>query len=800
MDRAETERSGFQSIDTLRERVIRAAILISGAIPAPGVEGESRASRGLIVLLFRILVLRFAASRGLLPKHGPVADLYAVINAVSNRKALKSGYGRGSLWKTLRTLFCRIDEQGSLALTGEVSSFFPATGSLFDRESTRLLARFRGADEQLCAAFESLCFCKGDKAYGPEDYSVHPPENLGFLYESLLPYFPGLWRDKISSGLSGAKNIRHSKDPARTERRRNGAFYTRRGLVEVLIDSALQPTLRDAFERGGLPIQTSPGKKGALLDQAGLDSTARTAAERILLDFKVVDPACGSASFLLAAQDYLAKQLLLIRWGTHATTSMRESAARRDVLPCLHGVDKDPWAVELARIGLWLNTGVCDLPRGALDAQIKRGDALVGAPLPSATGDRSADSRTACDRWTASFFLSQNPEFYRAGSINGPDPIIRFKSSAIKKVAQDHRFFHWHLEFPEVFSRSSVGFDCVLANPPWERIKLQEREFFSIHAPSIAGAGKASSRRALIGNLENTDPSLHRAYRQGLLRSSRLSRFLRESGRYALATHGDPNTYLFFLALGRALLASTGRAGLVVPSGFATDKGSSRLFRDLVRQEALVSLYDFFNRKRIFPEIAGPNRFCLITINGPGLRSPHPAFQFACGSLNDLKKKDRRFHLTREEFRLLNPNTETCPPFPDRFTAEKVQAIYRKMPVLLNRAGCPATKNPWSLSFWNMFHMTNRSQSFRTGQTFQEKGIKIKNRFRVSAAGLQWVRLYESKLFHAFNLRHEKKSLFQIGPFTNKFLVGALLFGLLLQTAVIMLPGISVVFKVLPLA
>src|SRR6266542_3346319 len=64
------------------------------------------------------------------------------------------------------------------------------------------------------------------------------------------------------------------------------------------------------------------------------------------------------------------------------------------------------------------------------------------------------------------------------------------------------RAMNWAAAFPDVFGRAQPGFDCVIGNPPWERLKLQEREFFAFSAPEIAGAVNAATRRRLIAALE----------------------------------------------------------------------------------------------------------------------------------------------------------------------------------------------------------------------------------------------------------------------------------------------------------
>ncbi|MHC4945635.1 MAG: Eco57I restriction-modification methylase domain-containing protein [Planctomycetota bacterium] len=638
-----------------------------------------------------------------------------------------------------RGLVLRLCEaRGLSAEPGDDSAFLPNRSLLFLDVDGKSMGESDFPGPAKPSALDDLDYLTLDGEQELVDYATLPPETLGHLYESLLPYFPRLFQAGVEPEGIANNSLGRMKDPSRLERRMSGSYYTSPRLVDALLRSALVPALAGAFERQGLRVDLPVQGDGMLLDNAILSPHERCLAEEALLDFKVVDPACGSAAFLIAAQDLLAKELLSIRCGDDRPSQAEEREARKDVLlHNLFGVDKDPMALQLARIGLWLNAGVPDLAWEDLDENLKCGDALVGAPVkPDRNGERLT-TRKASDLWTARHLLSR-PQQGRGME---------------EELAREHRFFHWRLEFPRIFSRPQAGFDCVLANPPWERIKLQEREFFAQQEPAIAAAGKASERRSRIRALAEENPDLHRAYLARLHQSAALSRFLRSSGRYALASCGDPNTYLYFTELCRDLLSPSGSAGLIVPSGIATDKGASSLFQDLMEKGSLISLFDFVNRKRLFPEIAGPNRFCLLTIGGAGRKNKSAAFQFFCQSPEDLEKKETRFRLDRRDLALLNPNTRTCPPFIHKTAADRVKAIYSRIPVLV-KEGRRGEINPWEVRFWNMFHMSSHSGLFRTKRALAQQGCFLDGNRDFSDRSARWLRLYESKLMHILNHRY----------------------------------------------
>jgi hypothetical protein len=154
----------------------------------------------------------------------------------------------------------------------------------------------------------------------------------------------------------------------------------------------------------------------------------------------------------------------------------------------------------------------------------------------------------------------------------------------VGRLQEQYQFFHWHLAFPGVFrippdagtlenqkAGWNGGFDIVLGNPPWERIKLQEKEYFATRRPDIAGAPNAAARSRLIAALAQEDPTLLAAFLDDRRRAEGESHFVRDSARYPLSGRGDVNTYAIFAETNRLIMGPSGRVGCIVPSGIATD-------------------------------------------------------------------------------------------------------------------------------------------------------------------------------------------------------------------------------------
>src|SRR5262249_41030431 len=142
------------------------------------------------------------------------------------------------------------------------------------------------------------------------------------------------------------------------------------------------------------------------------------------------------------------------------------------------------------------------------------------------------------------------------------------------------------------------------------------------------------------------------------------SHVVRQSGRYPLCGRGDVNTYSLFAELNRSLMGPTGRVGCIVPSGIATDDTTKDFFQDLMNVDSLVSLFEFENEGFFLGAGQGHmNRFCLLTLSGPGGATGDPRFMFRGVSVEEIGDPARCFTLSATELRHLNPNTLTCPVF-----------------------------------------------------------------------------------------------------------------------------------------
>lgn len=297
------------------------------------------------------------------------------------------------------------------------------------------------------------------------------------------------------------------------------------------------------------------------------------------------------------------------------------------------------------------------------------------------------------------------------------------------------------------------GFDVILGNPPWERVKLQEQEFFAQRDPAVAGAPNAAARKKAIAALKDTNPALLAEFQDATRRAEGESHLLRSSGRYPLCGRGDINTYAVFAESMRDAIGRTGRMGVIVPTGIATDDTTKFFFGDMVDTSTLVSLVSFENEGMIFPSVHHFTKFCLLTVAGSSRGAQSPIdLVFYARTLEAAFDPAKRFRLTPAEIVALNPNTKTCSIFRTSRDAEITKAIYRRVPVLIREvAGQRPEVNPWGLTFMAMFHMANSSGLFIAPEV---AGAAVREALATSPdEPPPFLPLYEAKMLHQFDHR-----------------------------------------------
>ena len=314
----------------------------------------------------------------------------------------------------------------------------------------------------------------------------------------------------------------------------------------------------------------------------------------------------------------------------------------------------------------------------------------------------------------------------------------------VEALAHQYRFFHWHIAFPQVFDQG--GFDCILGNPPWERVTLKEKEWFTSRDPNVFNAAKGSDRLDRIADLEAINPTLYFEFQCAKRGAASEKNFLRGSKSYPLCGQGDVNTFAVFAELGWRF--SKCRTGMVLPTGIVTADTTQDFVAMLVREHGLVSVFDFDNRQGIFPAVQGNVRFCLLTLS----RQPQEMVTAAAQLQDtaDLCDEQRTWQIGSSDIAHINPNTLTLPLFPLRCDALVIQTIYRQHKCF-DQIGID-WGGKWQVPMQRMLHMGDDSHLFRNEAQLRAAGFHNCNQGWTNAS-LDYIPLFEAKLCHQFDHR-----------------------------------------------
>ena len=325
------------------------------------------------------------------------------------------------------------------------------------------------------------------------------------------------------------------------------------------------------------------------------------------------------------------------------------------------------------------------------------------------------------------------------------------------EIAEREGFLHWEAAFPGVWQgwqddEPTGGFDAVIGNPPWDRIKLQEVEWFATRSPELALAPTAAARRRGIKQLRDQGAPLASEFDDAKLRADRLGQLIRASGHYPLLGGGDINLYSLFVERAMRLVKPGGIVGLLTPSGIYADKTAARFFKSVSTSGRVGGLFDFENRKIFFPDVHASFKFCALIFGGEERKFAQTDCAFFLHDTATVDDPDRCFPLAAADFARVNPNTGTAPVFRTRRDADITRSIYERHPVLVDRAGDEEIR-AWPVRYVRMLDMTNDSHLFRTAAQLEAGGFYPVQGNRWKKGEELYLPLYEGKMVQAFDHR-----------------------------------------------
>jgi hypothetical protein len=812
-----------------------------------------------LIFLYRLLFILYAEDRDLLPATDEKYDDYGIRKRVRDdiRRRIDAGDDTfsGAISNYYRHIgdLCRAIDKGDQSI-----GLPPYNGGLFDERRAPLLSRSSIPDAIFAPLFDKLSRHHDGEKKSWINYRDLSVQQLGSIYERFLEY-------ELAAEEGGGISIR----PNIFSRKTSGSYYTPDSLVSLIIKSSADPLIDERMEEFRQKAGELKAKKGPKAER--LKELAGSDPAMALLQIKALDPAMGSGHFLVSLVDYLADRMLILmeeteriadwadeknpyhsplagsiaeirkhilaetqahKWIVRADQLDDRQLVRRMILKkCVFGVDKNPMAVELAKVSLWLHTFTVGAPLSFLDHHLRLGDSLFGeftcdvenmlrqrgsmfinnevnkakatakgmARIESLTDSDIAEVRESASiyqevsqgrrpltrffdivhalRWidtsdkerqkAVNAFFDQTfgdpvsmvaedklPEKPQSGKVNGDyDRLVSILREA-REIADEERFMHWEVAFPVVWENWEVpkpegGFDIVLGNPPWDRMKLQEVEWFSSRSPQIAYATRAADRKKLIKKLRDNNDPLVQEYEKAGQRAKMATEVARDIGHYPLLSGGDVNLYSLFVERAHKLIQPKGMVGLLVPSGIVSDLTASKFFKYIAGAGRLAHLYDFENKKAFFPDVHSRFKLSVYIAGGEKKKFRKAKMAFFLHNVRELEEPDRVFTMGPADFARVNPNTGTAPIFRTKRDAEITRRVYSKFPILRREGEEPV----WPVKYMRMFDMTNDSHLFKTKEELDKEGFYPVAWHKMKRGKEECVPLYEGKMVQAYDHR-----------------------------------------------
>jgi hypothetical protein len=639
-------------------------------------EVRSELEAAALTWVFRALFLLYAESAGHLPmsNHTYAGRSFTRIAERAAEELDVADVSAKTLWRDVSALV-------EAMRTGQSAWGVPAyNGALFAPDGfdgAEILEAASIPDAALAPALVSLARDPDDPDTGV-DFSGLEIGHLGHIYEGLLSlrlsvadrdFRYDAKSDRYVPADGNEIEIAHGDLLWLTNeggRKGGGVYYTRTELVRHLVREAVRP----AFERH-------------LTEVRELASNDPRAAAHQLFEFFVLDPACGSAHFLVEVVEELADQIATLL-GDLALPAVREeldglrraagstfgagiedtALLKRLVLKrCVYGVDLSRMGAEIAKVSLWLGSFVPGLSLAYLDHNVRVGNSLTppgtehgqvvlfGDALSEAVAgaaERAARVRAIDDRTPAEVEASRSADVALHHSVAAAERVLDLwvaqplglagaRDEALQtgneimagqasrlgeeaaELARRHSALHWPLAFAEVFARERPGFDVVVGNPPWEEVNVDELTLYSFYWPGLK-AMPESPRLQAIGDLLRERPEIRERVRDERQRLAAMRAYLSPESGY-VAGPGNADLYEFFCQRYSELLRSGGRLGVVLPRSVFLTKGSAA-FRSWLFDQAAPTRIDFLLNNRLWAFDTHPQY--TVALLAAERRSPKP--------------------------------------------------------------------------------------------------------------------------------------------------------------------------------
>ena len=427
---------------------------------------------------------------------------------------------------------------------------------------------------------------------------------------------------------------------------------------------------------------------------------------------------------------------------------------------CIYGVDLNPLSVDLAKLSLWLDSFTIGMPLTYLDHHIKCGNSLIGTsprhvnkttidkqnildsatPVQSTLKDFAMASKkdietithagnimqkvnSSTDSTITMFTSSQKMHKIMEESIVDSKYILDLKIAHVidNQIHEDmkydvdssntqkainlnniHNFFHWDLEFPDVFSDKRWGFDLVIGNPPWNKLKPSNDEFFSQFEPNFKSSkNKTELKEKLLSNT-----SIKKSYEYYIDHIRKQSKFFKTE--YKLQYGGDIDYWLLFTERIFNLISENGIISILLPSGIVGSYGSRKL-RNKILDSKIISLYEFDNTYKLF-SILSTYKFVLLTMqNGTTtLEFPAAFYLHDPNALNSHVEQEKFLNVSIKTIKEMNPENLTILEFRHQNDMDVLKQIYKHKKI------SDGFDDGVKINFVQELHRTNDADLFRS--------------------------------------------------------------------------------------
>ena len=700
----------------------------------------------IFILLYRIIFILYAEDRGIFPVDNKIYHEKFSLKWLKQEWLLKNTENKTTEYGVLDRLeeFFRLIEMGSEDMGYDSDEFFMKSyyGRLFDRKIHSKLNKWKIKNKYLLDAISLLTRTRDKKGnYFFLDYSALETRHLGSVYEHLLEYHLTI-KDKKIADLPDAK-----------DRKTSGSYYTPQYIVDYIVENTVGPLIDDI-------VKNNP--KNEHVDK--------------ILELNILDPAMGSGHFLIGVTNYMARRICEIEYDKEYLESAFIERKRDVVRRCVYGVDLNPLAVDLAQVSLWLETLSSEKPLSFLSAHLKSGNSLIGSSIDAildkqTTLMESSKGRTRFKKTVKDFIMLEQLEDDTASAVKAKtekyDEIkskgtiyydLKFLLDAkvakdfgidvppigdyvakigensldfhvegsawqrVKESASEHSFFHWDLEFPDIFYDDSArrkenpGFDGVVGNPPWQIVKPDVDEFFSSRynlknsEQKFSMLTKNKKNKFVEECLEDKkikdDYDLYNGYYEKQMKYFNMGSYNYQSSLVnGKKQSSDLNLYKLFIEKSYALLSQNGLCGFVIPSGIYSDLGTKGLREMLLENTEIKSLYSFINKKGIFEGVHRQFKFCLIVFARGGSTDRFLASFYLEDTSILQNHKQIAYDYDVRHIQTMSPNSLSFLECKNESEFAILKKLY-KYPLLGSKE--------WNIHAAREFDMTNNSNLFHT--------------------------------------------------------------------------------------